>query len=216
MDKDKFKRYESFAYSTVYSEPETPEFHTPLIKMAVENFFDKLFLDKESLIYDIGCGQGAFLEQMESRGYHNIVGVTLSNDDADACKDKGFSVDQCDMSDLLLNDEQIDLIWCRHALEHSPYPLFTLLEFNRTLKTGGKLYVEVPAPELPRLHEFNSNHYSILGPKMWAALFSRTGFAVNTFNEMKFQVQEPNKDAVDEVFYCFLLEKKYAISYTEG
>ena len=36
MDKDKFNRYLNFAQNTVYSEPETPAFHTPLIKLAIE------------------------------------------------------------------------------------------------------------------------------------------------------------------------------------
>jgi hypothetical protein len=42
MEIDKFNRYLNFAQNTVYSEPETPAFHTPLIKLAIESFFDKL------------------------------------------------------------------------------------------------------------------------------------------------------------------------------
>jgi 2-polyprenyl-3-methyl-5-hydroxy-6-metoxy-1,4-benzoquinol methylase len=214
MDKAKFDKYDKFAYSTVYSEPDTPEFHTPLIKLAVESFFDKLCLPKDSVIFDIGCGQGAFMEEMKSRGYVNITGVTLSDEDVKACNDKGFNTVKSNMSDLEVKDGQLDFIWCRHAIEHSPYPFFTLLEFNRALKNGGGLYIEVPAPELERFHEFNSNHYSILAPRMWGALFQRSGFVVETFNEMAFEVKMPEAEGVKEIFYCFLLKKKNEISYS--
>lgn len=214
MDKAKFDKYDKFAYSTVYSEPDTPEFHGALIKMAVGRFFDALSLPKDSLIYDIGCGQGAFMEEMESREYVNVTGVTLSDEDAQICRDKGFNVAKSDMSDLAVEDGKLDFIWCRHAIEHSPYPFFTLLEFNRSLKSGGSMYIEVPAPELERQHEFNPNHYSVMAPRMWAALFSRAGFFVETFNEVNLNVRTPESSDVKEVFYCFLLKKTNEIGYS--
>jgi len=36
------------------------------------------------------------------------------------------------------HDESVDFIFLRHALEHSPYPIFSLMEYNRVLKQGGK------------------------------------------------------------------------------
>ena len=85
-------------------------------------------------------------------------------------------------------DESVDFIFLRHALEHSPYPIFSLMEYNRILKQHGKIYIEVPAPNCVRKHEFNLNHYSIFGEQQLAALLNRTGFDINVFNNFEFEV----------------------------
>jgi len=40
------------------------------------------------------------------------------------------------------------------------------------------MFIEVPAPgnERVHMHEFNPNHYSILGDRMWQGLFKKSGF----------------------------------------
>ena len=81
-----------------------------------------------------------------------------------------------DQSFLEFNDETFDLIWCRHCLEHSIVPYFTLSGFFRALKPTGFLYIEVPAPDTSSKHQTNRNHYSILGKSMWVELIKRTGF----------------------------------------
>ena len=214
MDIDKFNRYLNFAQNTVYSEPETPQFHTPLIKLAIDNFFDKLNLPHDALIYDIGCGQGTFMDMVKERGYQNLVGITLSIEDSEACINKGYEVMCADMSDFDTKDSEVDLIWCRHALEHSVFPFFTLLEFNRVLKMGGKLYVEVPAPDLERRHEFNNNHFSVMGTVMWQALFQRTGFSIDLSHEINLQLQLPEQKETPEKFFCYVLTKQHEPSYS--
>ena len=110
-------------------------------------------------------------------------------------------------------DESVDFIFLRHALEHSPYPIFSLMEYNRVLKQGGKLYIEVPAPDTQRKHEWNLNHYSILGEQQLAALLDRTGFAVNKFDNFEFELSSPNSEdpdkplAMKEKYYCVVATK---------
>ena len=53
------------------------------------------------------------------------------------------------------------------------------------------MYVEVPAPDLERRHEYNSNHYSVLGVKQWDALLTRAGFTVDTCNTIDFDIEMP-------------------------
>jgi ubiquinone/menaquinone biosynthesis C-methylase UbiE len=152
MNQDKFTKYQDFVYNTIYSEPDTPNFHTPLIKQAIETFVPAMKLEYTAAVLDVGCGQGAFMQEMMLRGFLKLCGVTYSPEDCDACEAKGFPAVQEDFSDLSALDSSIDLLWCRHALEHSPYPLFTLIEFNRVIKEGSFLYVEVPAPNCDRVH----------------------------------------------------------------
>jgi cyclopropane fatty-acyl-phospholipid synthase-like methyltransferase len=207
MDKDKFDRYLKLALSTVYAEPDTPNFHTPIIHQAVDTFVPEMNLAKDAHILDIGCGQGAFMKYMVQKGFDNMIGVTLSIEDAEACQTEGFETLCCDFSDLKLSDGSVDMIWCRHALEHSPYPMFSLMEFNRLLKVDGNLYVELPAPNLDgRRHEDNPNHYSVLGDRMWISLFLKTGFRINQYRQMQFHVKQEDRE-MDELFYCFVLQK---------
>jgi ubiquinone/menaquinone biosynthesis C-methylase UbiE len=71
-------------------------------------------------------------------------------------------VRETDFADLDFDDESFDLVWARHALEHSVVPAFLLSEFHRLTKPGGVLYVEVPAPDTACVHETNPNHHSVL------------------------------------------------------
>jgi SAM-dependent methyltransferase len=207
MNQDKFTKYQDFVYNTIYSEPDTPNFHTPLIRQAIDQFVPAMNLDYTSAILDVGCGQGAFMEEMKQRGFLKLCGITYSLEDVAACEAKGFPALREDFSDMSMLDSSINMVWCRHALEHSPYPLFTLIEFNRVLADGGHLYVEVPAPNCERMHENNPNHFSILGDRMWANLFVRAGFQLKDYRQISFDLQMEEK-SMKETFYCFVLTKE--------
>ena len=172
----KFKEFERRAYQSVYAEP-AEGFHNKLIPELIIQYFPEFNLQPNSRVLDIGCGPGIFLQEAKKLG-HDAVGVTLSRSDFRLCKQLGFEMYHASMTDLPIEDNSIDFIWCRHALEHSPYPLFTLYEFHRVLKPTGKAYIEVPAPDNERMfiHEFNPNHYSILGTRMWQGLFKKSSF----------------------------------------
>ena len=108
---------------------------------------------------------GLTLDEMKKREYSDVLGITLSPGDIKLCEEKGHKTAGYDLSFLPqkdgYHDESIDFIFLRHALEHSPYPIFSLMEYNRILKQGSRIYIEVPAPDNDRKHEFNLNHYSI-------------------------------------------------------
>jgi len=215
IDTVKLKFYNEYLYTNhVYDEGESG-FHKELTERVVTDFIDPLQLPKDSVILDLGCGPGYFLDEMRKRGYNNLTGVTLSVGDIQLCKSKGHTIKQYDLSFLPqsdgYHDESVDFIFLRHALEHSPYPIFSLMEYNRVLKQGGKLYIEVPAPNCARNHEYNINHYSILTDKMLCALLLRTGFDIDIFNNFKFTLNMPDSDnnvsSVEEHFYCVLATK---------
>lgn len=177
MDYTKFQDFEQRALSTVYAEV-AGGFHDDLIPNLARHFMDKLAVPLASKILDIGCGPGVYIRAARDLGYTDVTGVTLSEDDAKVCTTNGFQTVLASMTDLPQTDSSVDFIWCRHALEHSPYPLFTLYEFHRVLRDHAQVFIEVPAPDNERahMHEFNPNHYSILGDKMWQALFAKSGF----------------------------------------
>jgi SAM-dependent methyltransferase len=215
LDLVKLKFYNDYLYQChIYDEGESG-YHKQLTGEVVKSYVDPLNLAKDALILDLGCGPGYFLDEMKERGYTNLVGVTLSPNDVSLCESKGHTIKKYDLSFLPQEqgyyDESVDFIFLRHALEHSPYPIFTLMEYNRVLKQNSKLYIEVPAPDCERKHEYNLNHYSIFGAAQLAALLERTGFNIDTFNNLEFNLEIPRDDGtatpVKEKFYCIVATK---------
>jgi SAM-dependent methyltransferase len=217
LDLIKLKFYNEWLYTAhIYDEGTSP-MHDTLTKQVVSQFVDPLNLPKDSKILDLGCGPGYFLDAMKERGYTNLVGVTLSPGDIKICEDNGHKIAKYDLSFIPQKDgyfdESVDFIFLRHALEHSPYPIFSLMEYNRILKQGSKMYIEVPAPDCERKHEWNLNHYSILGEQQLAALLIRTGFDINKFETLEFDIGGTNPDTgieftAKEKFYCIMVTKQ--------
>jgi len=217
LDLVKLKFYNEWLYTAHIHDEGDSQFHQQLTKQIVETYIDPLNLAKDAHILDLGCGPGYFLDNMKERGYTNVTGVTLSPGDQQTCIAKGHTIKGYDLSFLPQKDgyydESVDFIFLRHALEHSPYPIFSLMEYNRILKQGSKIYIEVPAPDCDRKHEFNPNHYSILGHTQLTALLIRCGFNIDTFNNLEFDLNIPNPEdpenptVVTEKYYCIVATK---------
>jgi len=218
LDLIKLKFYNEWLYTAhIYDEGDS-EMHRGLTETVVKQYIDPLNIPKDSKILDLGCGPGYFLDEMKSRGYTDLTGVTLSPGDIKVCEDKGHTIKKYDLSFLPQSegyyDESVDFLFLRHALEHSPYPIFSLMEYNRVLKQFGKIYIEVPQPGCERRHEANLNHYSILGQDQLAALIVRTGFNIDKFENFEFDIEFPDpedsekKITAREKFYCIVATKQ--------
>ena len=216
LDLVKLKFYNEWLYTShLYDEGET-DLHKTMTEEMVKTYVDALNLPKDSVILDMSCGPGYFLDLMKERGYTNVTGVTLSEYNAQQCRQKGHNVKEYDPSFIPQSegwyDETVDFIFCRHSLQHSPYPIFTLLEYNRLLKTKGKLFIEVPSPDCERKHEYNPNHYSIMGPRQLDALLQRTGFKVEQFNDIEFDIgikddDSANERVIKERYFAMMISK---------
>jgi len=217
LDLIKLKFYNEWLYTAhIYDEGPSP-MHKTITTQVVEKYVDPINLPKDATILDLGCGPGYFLDEMKTRGYTNLTGVTLSPGDIKTCEDNGHTIKKYDLSFLPQKDgyfdESVDFIFLRHALEHSPYPIFSLMEYNRILKQGAKIYIEVPAPNCDRRHEYNLNHYSILGEHQLAALLNRTGFNIDKFENIEFSMSGINPETKEEFtsiekYYCVIATKQ--------
>ena len=216
LDLVKLKFFNEWLYTShLYDEGES-ELHKKITEEVITTYIEPLKLKKDSNILDIGCGYGYFLDMMKAKGYTNMTGITLSEVNAKLARERGHNIKEYDptfipQSDGFI-DESTDFIFLRHTLHHSPYPVFSLVEYNRLLKQFGKLYIEVPAPDCDRKHEFNNAIYSILGKTQLVALLTRTGFKVDTFNEIEFTLTSKTEDGDEqndtERYYCIVATKQ--------
>jgi SAM-dependent methyltransferase len=209
---EKFVKYLTLAQRTIEHEPESPNFHNVLIDQFSDSFFNPLDIPKDARILDIGCGSGYWMAKARDMGYTDVTGITLNDQDIAACDAKGLKTLKNDISFIDLSDASVDFIWCRQTIEHSPFPLFTLMEFNRLLKKDALMYIEVPAPDTDRKHEENANHFSIMGEKMWINLFMRTGFDAVWTKKFEAEVTQ-SIDNINvqqkERFFHFMLKKRF-------
>jgi len=203
LDQTKVHRLEKFLIDIseeTYPEP-LSEPHLSTTKHMFDYVMSKYPIPLNSKILDVGCGQGLALELFEQTGL-TPMGITLNSEDLAVCKEKGYQVYRMDQSFLDFGDEEFDFIWCRHCIEHSIFPYFTLSEFYRVLKPKSYLYIEVPAPDTDCKHQTNQNHYSVLGKSMWIELIKRTGFIVHDVLDISFQVP-----AGPDTYWAFIQEK---------
>lgn len=217
LDLVKLRLYNEYLYTAHLEVEEDSEFHEKLTKQVVAAYIDPLELKKDARILDIGCGPGYFMDEMKERGFTNVTGISVSEVDKERGATKGHNIELHDMSFLPQQagfyDESVDFIFLRQVLEHSPYPIFSLMEYNRILKQYGLMYIEVPCPGGERNLESYLNHYSIMGHEQLVALLVRCGFSVEKLDRLDFELS--SKDDPDarlkEAYYSLIVKKQRPI-----
>ncbi|MCX7937420.1 MAG: class I SAM-dependent methyltransferase [Chlorobi bacterium] len=102
------------------------------------------FVEPEGTWLDIGCGWGAMLDEVRSRGF-TPRGIELTR----ACVDfatmiLGIPVSNSDFLDSTIPPATCTVISMVHVLEHLPYPAETLRKVHATLIEGGLFCGIVP------------------------------------------------------------------------
>ena len=107
-------------------------------------------LNAESKILDLGSGRGDWLRLLSKEGF-NPRGVEVNEVFAETTRNEGFDVTHGEMMVYLARqpDDSFDLITAFHLIEHlNPDTMIRLLEeIRRTLKPGGRVFIETPSPE---------------------------------------------------------------------
>ena len=108
-------------------------------------------IDKQnSLILDIGCGRGEWLELLQDSGY-KAKGIDINRVMVEQCCSRGLDVQEEDAISYLksLPDSSIGVISGFHIIEHLPFKVLLQLfdEALRVLHSGGLIIFETPNPE---------------------------------------------------------------------
>jgi len=83
---------------------------------------------------------------------------------------------QGDIWDIDSPDESFDVVLCTEVLEHIPYPIATVEEFQRVLKPGGKLILTAPSNCLRHFDPFFFT--SGFSDRWFHRILSESGFEV--------------------------------------
>lgn len=161
-------------------------------------------------VIDIGCGVGRDMDIMRNEHNKHVVGVTVSEDDAVELRQRGYEIfveDQNFLPGYLEN--QFDMVWSRHCLEHSLIPFYTLHKYFLLLRDNGVCYLEVPGAELQSKQETNPNHYSVLGQTMLKELIARTGFQIldQWSCDLDYTLQDGSELKDFDRWFCYVLRK---------
>jgi 2-polyprenyl-3-methyl-5-hydroxy-6-metoxy-1,4-benzoquinol methylase len=121
-------------------------------------------------LLEIGCGAGAMLETMASRGWE-AVGVDFDENAVAIARSRGRSVYPGGVFEQNFPDESFDAIVMNHVIEHVSAPRELLAECRRVLRKGGALVIITPNPG-GFLHRFFGKDWRGLEPPRHLHLFS--------------------------------------------
>ena len=109
-------------------------------KRAIRRCFRKNIKDDTGLVLmDIGCG----ISPVTAKPKHTLF-LDLAAEALKHLQQKGYSTKHGDVTNLPIESDFADVVFCSEVLEHVENYETALKEIHRILKTGGKLILTVP------------------------------------------------------------------------
>jgi len=181
--------YKQKVLGSIYPEP-TCKGHRKGMKEVIKRFV-KPRLSEIKTVLDIGCGSGDAARYFRALDIL-WVGVTLGQHDIEICRRKGLRVFEYDMHFIEMPDECTDLILGRHVAEHSPMPLFALMEWHRLARK----YLLLVVPRVPHFcrdeqGRHHPNHFSAgITREGWLYLAEEAGWELIDEDYIDWQIEE--------------------------
>ncbi len=137
-------RLRNFLYATYQGLQRLPAALTGL--GAAKKQMSLMFLGdlKTGRVFDVGCGDGKFLNRMLQLGW-SVAGVDFdAKAVANAKSMYGLDLHRGDLASARFAADSFDAVTMSHVMEHLPDPLALLAEVQRILKPGGRLVLTTP------------------------------------------------------------------------
>jgi SAM-dependent methyltransferase len=142
-------------------------------------------LNSQSMVLDVGCGNGDFLNQVQQFCRCRVNGVDIS-ENAVLCAEKqyGLEVFQGDVLSAPFEINSFDLITCWSCIEHMPSPSLAVNRMFTLCKPSGFLVIKTPnynsfAAKLFKdkwYHLDCPRHLYIFSPSTIKTLLGKAGF----------------------------------------
>lgn len=164
-DYSNFDSYLTELYRDVYAQPDD-DGHIELAHKVI----DWMKVDNSESVLDVGCGTGFCQPMFQKKGL-SYTGVCFGAD-FQAGQKLGYHVLRLDYNFLDYSDNYFDVVFSRHSLEHSPFPIITLLEWHRV----GKKFLVLVMPNPENYTYVGRNHYSVANPHQIVWWMRRAGW----------------------------------------
>ena len=138
-------------YVKAQLDSESHETYNPMWSEGQRRWVKFLFspFNRETVIYDIACGDGIGLIEFGNMGFTNVVGFELNDNKARIAAASGYKVYLSDKHDLgMIPEASAHVIYSSHTLEHARDYELVLNGFKRLLKPLGLLYLILPYPDM--------------------------------------------------------------------
>jgi len=147
----------------------------------------KALIGTSGRVFDVGCGDGKFLEALQAAGDWELCGNDISATGINLCRDKGFDVKQGVLEEVDFEPGSFDMLRMSHLIEHVVNPRTTLEAAFRFLKPGGFLIGETPNVACRDFSVFGRywgalhvpRHLHLFTRKTLANQLQKAGFTVN-------------------------------------
>lgn len=166
-DYQRFDLHYSELLNDLYAQPPDSG-HTQLAEEVI-NKWVSMMPDCHSVL-DVGAGQGFCQPIFEKFGI-TYEGISLGEDYL-AALEAGKNVHNYDMNFLPYEDKSFDMVFSRHSLEHSPFPVISLLEWHRVARS----WLCLVSPKPAYWGWAGRNHYSVMNDDQLKFLMARAGW----------------------------------------
>ena len=126
-------------------------------------------------LLDVGCGNGAFLAAMQTRGW-DVHGLEPDPAAAAAARAAGIDVRSGTLADADWPDGSFDAVTMSSVIEHVHEPASILAACGRLLATGGRLHVVTPNIDALGAERFGRHWRGLEAPRH-LVLFNRRSLA---------------------------------------
>ncbi len=141
------------------------------------------YLRPDSRIVDVGCATGGLLAELQTRGFHRLLGLDPSPACAAVAKRLyGIEVRTMTLHELTALHERFDVVVLTGVFEHLPELDESITSLRKILQPGGLLYIEVPDASsydqrFSAPYQFLSiEHVNFFSPASLSNLLARFGF----------------------------------------
>ena len=159
-------------------------------KMRTKSLLPESILDslnENTVLLDIGCGNGKFLYETKKLTNTQVCGLDISKTAVETAKEKfGLDIFYGTIAESPYTDNSFDLITAWQYLEHVQHPLEILQKVHQLLKPNGIFMMSTPNFNSINAKIFKSKWYSldcprhlyIYTPKTIHKLMEKAGFVV--------------------------------------